>query len=224
MHQTLVKHIIEVWRLNVNIIDDCVIVHSCEFTKFRVMPNHDIKRSGVADSTIQCSIHRFWSLLWKYDHHPKIMPYNVVKKMAQSATPDLNVCFKLVIMFTSCFMHRWATFHVCYGFFVWPLRYLSDCLWASSMPWVNNANWRIDSTISLKSPVCISISASLVQSSLQVCQCTKCFSHSIIQCNAKQTLAYEEAITHLPMLKHFLLAEQEPHRYIQLRLVFLLII
>jgi hypothetical protein len=89
------------------------------------------------------------------------------------------------------------------------------------MPWVNNANWRIDSTISLKSPVCISISASLVQSYLQVCQCTKCFWHFlIIQCNAKHNLAYEEAITHLPMLKHFLLAEQEPLRYLQLRLVF----
>ncbi len=26
-----------------------------------------------------------------YDHHQKIMSYNVVKKMSQSATPDLNI-------------------------------------------------------------------------------------------------------------------------------------
>jgi hypothetical protein len=42
-------------------------------------------RSGVADSTVflmtSCSTNTVWSLLRIYDHHWKIMSYNVVKKM-----------------------------------------------------------------------------------------------------------------------------------------------
>ncbi len=38
-----------------------------------------------------CSTDRFLSLLQVYDHHQKIMSCNSVKKMTQSAIPDLNV-------------------------------------------------------------------------------------------------------------------------------------
>jgi hypothetical protein len=51
-------------------------------------------RSGVADPMIFKKFmitDTFWSLLWVYDCHQKIMSYNVVKKMTKSATPDLNI-------------------------------------------------------------------------------------------------------------------------------------
>lgn len=47
-------------------------------------PFHVI-RSGVEDSTMAkhlCSTDTFWSLLHVYNHHQKIMSYDVVKKMA----------------------------------------------------------------------------------------------------------------------------------------------
>ncbi len=57
-------------------------------------PVHDIKVwGGRFDNSKKnsCSTDRFLSLLQVYDHHQKIMSCNLVKKMTQSAIPDLNV-------------------------------------------------------------------------------------------------------------------------------------
>jgi hypothetical protein len=50
----------------------------------RVRPFHDIKVCGGRFNNNKkkaSSIDTFWSILSVYDHHRKIMSYNVVKKM-----------------------------------------------------------------------------------------------------------------------------------------------